>query len=277
MPNEAMAATLMSVEGLTKVHSQRRFFSRKEHRVVAVDDVSLEISEGQTYGIVGASGSGKSTLALCMAALEQPTAGTVRFRGNDIFALRGDELKSFRRSAQLVLQDSASALNPLFTAIEIVCEPLKICGIGSWEEQRATALGLMRELELSEALAVRRPQQLSGGQRQRLAIARALTLKPELLIFDEVLTGLDVPVQKQFLALLSRIRKTYAFTSIFISHDLRLVRSITSRVAVMNAGRIVESGATCEVFKNPQHAHTRSLLDAMPGPRLTTCLHAGGD
>jgi len=277
MPNEMVSAPLLCAETVTKIYAQRRPLRHEEHRVVAVDGANLKLFRGETLGLVGTSGSGKSSLALCMAGLERPTRGTVRFAGDDVFSLHGAGLRRFRQSVQLVLQDSAMALNPRFTALEIVCEPLRICRLGTSDEQRASALELIRQLELPESVAQRHPHELSGGQRQRLAIARALTLKPDVLILDEVLTGLDVPVQIQFLELLRQLSFAYSFATLFISHDLRLMGAITQRLAVMHEGKIVEQGMTRDVFARPQQAHTRALLRALPLRGGAPCVAAGGD
>lgn len=270
------ATALAEINALTKFYAVRHPFGRHSRQVTAVDNAQLEILTGETMGIVGGSGSGKSTLARCIAGLEAPSRGSIRFAGHDVQALKGDERRCFHQHVQLVLQDSAAALNPRYTAAEIIAEPLCICRRGTKEERYACCLDLMRQLDLPVLLADRRPQQLSGGQRQRLAIARAIVLKPTLLILDEVLTGLDVPVQKQIIDLLRRLHRQYSLTYLFISHDLRLVRAITDRVAVMHAGRIVEQGTTREIFTNPQHAHTRDLLNAVTGPGNFESAAAGG-
>lgn len=273
----APALPLVEVTALTKVYAQRRWLWSKQRGVTAVENACLSIFAGEVQGIVGVSGSGKSTLALCIAGLESPTSGSVQFCGIDIGSKKGDELRRFRQSVQLVLQDSSTALNPRLTAMDIVTEPLLICGLGTREERHERALELMRQLELPVSIASRRPYQMSGGQRQRLAIARALTLKPQLLILDEVLTGLDVPVQRELLALLSRLRSMYSFMTLFISHDLRLMQAVADRIAVMHEGKIVEQGTKREVFANPQHAHTRALLNAMSRRDVMRYVPAGGN
>lgn len=274
---DGAAALLIAVDALSKTYAQRRTFGRDLHSVAAVEDARLEIIEGDTLGIVGISGSGKSTLARCMAGLEKPTSGSVSFAGRNVQQLSGDGRRWFHRNVQLVLQDSASALNPRFTASEIIGEPLRICGLGTKAEQQACVLGLLRQFELPATIAGRRPHQLSGGQRQRLAIARALALKPTVLILDEVLAGLDIPVQKHIVDLLKRLSRQYSFTYVFISHDLRLMSAITDRIAVMYGGRIVEQGTTKDIFKDPQHPHTRDLLSANVGRVASSCAAQGGE
>jgi ABC-type oligopeptide transport system ATPase subunit len=274
---EGMTAPLINVDALSMVYAQPRTFRRDLHRVTAVENARLQIFAGETLGIVGISGSGKSTLARCMAGLETPTSGSVSFAGRNVQKLLGDERRWFHRNVQLVLQDSASALNPRFTAAEIIDEPMRICGVGTKAEQYACVLELLRQLELPVTVAGRRPHQLSGGQRQRLAIARALALKPTVLILDEVLAGLDIPVQKHILDLLKSLSRQHSLTYVFISHDLRLMGTITDRIAVMHSGRIVEQGSTRDIFTNPQHPHTRDLLSANIGRVAFPCAAQGGE
>jgi len=265
MPAEQNANPLLDVRGLTKVYRRGHGLLRKQQQVVAVDGVELQVRAGKTFALLGESGSGKSTLARCIAALEKPTSGTVSILGRDVFSLERNELFDFRRSVQLIFQDSSSALNPRFTAEHVIAEPLAIQGIGTASERRGTARRLMEKVGLTAEMLPRGAKQFSGGQRQRLAIARALTLQPTLLVLDEALTGLDLPVQSQVLELLRSLRTEFNLTYLFISHDLRLMAGIADEIAIMQRGRIVERGTPRELLANPQHDHTRELIAAVPG------------
>ena len=253
MPVDATAAAfsepLLQVEALSKVYASRRLLGPRTV-VHALCGVELHAHAGEMLALIGPSGAGKSTLARCIAGLETVTSGRVRFRAQDISGLGRAQLRGLRREIQMVFQDSATALNPLFTARDIVAEPLLIQQRGGKAEMRARALDVMEQVGLARGLAERRPHELSGGQRQRLALARALALRPSLLVLDEPLTGLDVPAQIRILEILGELRQRYCFTCILISHDLRLVRSVADRVATMCEGRIVVP---------PSSAITRSM------------------
>jgi ABC-type oligopeptide transport system ATPase subunit len=214
---------------------------------------------------VGESGSGKTTLARCLACLEAPSAGEIAFDGRDIGGLGAQQSFELRQQIQLIFQDAASALNPRFTAVEAVAEPLVILRRGNTRaERRRKALDLMRQVGLDPEWGGRSPLEFSGGQRQRLAIARALAVEPRLLILDEAFSGLDLPVQEQMLKLLAELQQARALTYLYIAHDLTLVERIADRVAVMKAGQIVEEGAVGEVFANPRHDYTRRLFGSAP-------------
>ncbi|MFB3815426.1 MAG: ATP-binding cassette domain-containing protein [Terriglobales bacterium] len=260
---------LLCVEGLTRSYVQRRGWLGVGAAVVAVDGVDLAVERGATWGIVGQSGAGKSTLARCIACLDAPTAGRLSFDGRDLLSANKAELFALRRQIQLIFQDSATALNPHFTAREIVAEPLLIQKIGDRGERNRRAVELMEQVGLSPDMAGRRPAQFSGGQRQRLAIARALALRPSLLVLDEALTGLDLPVQAQILRLLAALKTEYSLTYLFVSHDLALMAGIADHIAVMHAGKIVESGRAAEVVTKPQHAYTQSMLRAIASHAAT--------
>lgn len=256
------AAPLVSARGVTKAYRQQRLLSTRHVSVPALSDVDVCIPEGATFGLVGESGAGKSTLARCLAGLEAVDAGEIRIGGHDIARLRGRELRSYRSQVQLILQDSASALNPRFTAEEIVAEPLVIQAIGTRRERRSLALELMARVGLPPARATSRPGEFSGGERQRLAIARALAVRPRVLILDEPFSGLDLSHQEQIIDLLSKLRQQYDLTYVCISHDLSLIAKVTSNLAVMYEGRIVERGSTFRVLNAPRHTHTRALVSA---------------
>ena len=236
-------------------------FSTSRKTLVAVDNVSLEIEDGQTLGLVGESGCGKSTLGRLLLRLIEPTVGSVHFDGVDILALSPKELKKWRQEAQIIFQDPYASLNPRMTIEDILAEPLKIHGIESSSEIIVQAL---TQVGLNPDHRWRYPHEFSGGQRQRIGIARALILNPRLIICDEPITALDVSVQAQIVNLLKDLQQKLELTYLFISHDLRMVRYIADQVAVMYLGKIVEKGPTEEVFSNPQHPYTKALLSAIP-------------
>jgi peptide/nickel transport system ATP-binding protein len=253
---------LVLVRGLTKRYGRRG--AGGSPPIQALAGVDLTIAHGAVVALVGQSGSGKSTLARCLAGLEPPTGGEIRFAGADVLSLRGALLHSFRQRVQLVFQDSAAALAPRLRALEIVSEPLEILGRGTGPERRRRALELMESVGLPAAWADRRPLELSGGQRQRLAIARALAVQPRLLILDEAFTGLDASIQAQIASLLQELRKQHELTYLCISHDLALMSMLADEVAIMFEGRIVEHGEAARLFAAPDHPHTRALVAAVP-------------
>ena len=264
MANEATArapkTALVRIAGLGKSYVQSSLFSRKKFSVEALAGADLDIVPGCFTAIVGGSGSGKTTLARCLAMLEQPDAGEIWFDGQSI-SLRNPQLvKRLRPKIQLVFQDSAQALNPRFSAAQIIAEPLEIQRRESGPRLRERTRELMEEVGLSPDWADRRPSELSGGQRQRLAIARAIALKPTLLILDESLSGLDLSTQAQILNLLLDLQTTHGLTCLLISHDLTLVGQIADFVAVMHHGKIVESGSRQQVLERPMQEHTRTLV-----------------
>ncbi len=262
------ANPLIRAQGLSKSYQQRHVFSRQKFTIVALDGIDLTVPAGSTFALVGESGSGKSTLARCLARLETPTAGQVWFKGEDLHAMRGERLFRVRREIQLIFQDTASALDPRFTAEEIIAEPLRVQREGTKFERIQHSMQLMEEVGLRASWLSRRPHEFSGGQRQRLAIARTLALRPRLLILDEALAGLDLSVQAQILNLLGQLQKSHGLTYFYISHDLALVAEIADEVAVIHRGRIVDQAETSQLFKYPQHPQTRALLDAIPGKDL---------
>ena len=262
--NNSTAEPLIRVAGLSQSYVQRRF-ARPSHVVQALSEINLAIPRGCVLALVGESGSGKSTLARCLACLERPSAGEIWFEGRNLTAAADRELQAVRPRLQLIFQDAATALNPRFAAWEIVAEPLVVQRQGTPAERRARALELMEQVGLPARWAERRPAEFSGGQRQRLAIARALTLRPSLLILDEALSGLDLSIQAQIVNLLLDIQERHALTYLYIAHDLSLVRRVADEVAVLQRGRIVEQAATAELFAHPRHGHTQALLAAIPG------------
>jgi peptide/nickel transport system ATP-binding protein len=253
---------LVRLRGLTKRYAGRA--PRGSPAVQALAGIDLEVGGGSDLAVVGESGAGKSTLARCLARLEQPTSGQIWFEGVDLLALRGRALLPYRERMQLILQDSATALDPRLSAVEIVAEPLDVLGRGGRRERRRCALELMESVGLPAAWAARRPLDLSGGQRQRLAIARALAVRPRLLILDEAFTGLDASIQAQIASLLRDLQARHGLTYLYISHDVALMAVLADEVAIMFEGRIVERGAVRQIFADPRHAHTRALIASMP-------------
>ena len=255
---------LVEVSHLVKYFVRNAGILRKGTRVVAVDDVSFSIEEGETFGLVGESGSGKTTTGRCMLRLVDPTSGAIRFRGQDVLALSRERMRETRRHMQIVFQDPYSSLNPRMRARQIVEEPLIIHRLGDRTARRARIEELFGLVGLDPAHLERRPHEFSGGQRQRIGLARALALNPSFLVLDEPVSALDVSVQAQVVNLLMDLQQQLKLTYLFIAHDLRLVEHICSRVAVMYLGKIVEIGPTASLFESPQHPYTRALLSAIP-------------
>ena len=242
--------------------------ARKAGTVRAVDGVSFDVRRGETLGIVGETGCGKSTTARLMMRLLEPSAGSVRFDGQDITALKGSRLKAIRRELQMIFQDPYSSLNPRKTVGSIVGEPFAIHGLHSDRaERRDRVRELLDTVGLNPEHYNRYPHEFSGGQRQRIGVARALALGPKLLIADEPVSALDVSIQAQVLNLLRELQRDMGLTLVLISHDLSVVRHMCDRVAVMNAGKIVELAENEALYSEPKHPYTRELLAAVPGAR----------
>ncbi len=259
-------SALLTIRNLTKEFESRRGLFQRPRVVRAVDDVSFEVREGETFGLVGESGSGKSTTGRCILRLIEPTSGDVIFRGRNLLALPSEEMRLERRNLQIVFQDPFSSLNPRLKVRQIVGEPLVIHGIGDKASRRARVEELFGLVGLDPSHLDRYPHQFSGGQRQRIGLARALALNPSLIIADEPVSALDVSVQAQVVNLLMDLQERLKLTYLFIAHDLRLVRQICDRVAVIYRGRIVELADAERVFSQPRHDYTRALLSAIPVP-----------
>ena len=257
---------LVSVDHLSTWFQTGTGFKNKQ-TVKAVNDVSLNIYRGETFGLVGESGCGKSTLGRTLVRLHEPTAGRVLIKGKDITHLSGPELKDFRKSAQLIFQDPYASLNPRMTVGEIIREPMVIHRLyATREEQDARAAELLRLVGLRADHIRRYPHEFSGGQRQRIAIARTLALSPEFIVCDEPVSALDVSIQAQIINLLLEIQRELDLTYLFIAHDLSMVQHISDRTGVMYLGQILELGESRDLYKNPLHPYTRALVSAVPPP-----------
>ncbi len=255
---------LVEISHLVKTFARRSTPWRHAGEVRAVDDVSFTVLEGETFGLVGESGSGKTTTGRCILRLIEPTAGQVTFRGVDVLSLNSARLRALRRDMQIVFQDPYSSLNPRMKVRTIIEEPLIIHAIGNKAERRARVDELAGLVGLDRSQLERYPHEFSGGQRQRIGLARALALRPSFIIADEPVSALDVSIQAQIINLFMDLQQSLALTLVFIAHDLRLVRHLCARVAVMYRGRIVEMGPTEEIFRGPEHPYTQALLSAVP-------------
>ena len=254
--------TLVSVQGLVKHFP----VEGSDDVVRAVDGVSFEIFAGETLGLVGESGCGKSTVGRCLLRLIEPTAGHVHFQGRDILALNKKELREIRREMQIIFQDPYASLNPRMKVGDIVAEPLVIHDQGTKSERRERVAGLLRRVGLDPDYMNRYAHEFSGGQRQRIGVARSLALNPKLIVADEPVSALDVSVQAQVVNLLQELQEEFKLTYLFISHGLAVVEHISTRVAVMYLGRIVEIASAAELYAQPLHPYTQALLSAIPIP-----------
>jgi peptide/nickel transport system ATP-binding protein len=261
---------LLKVEGLKTWYPLRKgVFSRVYDHVKAVDDVTLEVYEGETLGLVGESGCGKTTLGRSILRLAEPTGGKVWFDGIEVTALKGQALRDFRKQAQIVFQDPYSSLNPRITIGEAIAEPMLVHDIESDKAKcRQKVCELLEQVGLQAAHYDRYPHEFSGGQRQRICIARALAVNPRLVICDESVSALDVSVQAQVLNLLNKLKEERHLTYIFISHDLSVVRFMSDRVVVMYEGKPVEINEADALFEHPLNAYTQKLIDALPGRNI---------
>ncbi|MFE6610280.1 ABC transporter ATP-binding protein [Amycolatopsis sp. NPDC057786] len=262
-----MSEPILRVENLVKYFPVRAgiLFKRTIGHVKAVDGVSFDLMPGETLGVVGESGCGKSTLAQVLMRLEEPTGGLATFEGRDIFALRGAELRRLRREIQIVLQDPYTSLNPRMTVGDIIGEPFEIhTEVAPKGSRAAKVRELLDVVGLNPEHINRYPHQFSGGQRQRIGIARALALRPKVIICDEPVSALDVSIQAQVMNLLGDLQNEFGLSYVFIAHDLSVVRHLSTRVAVMYLGKIVEMGTEEEIYERPSHPYTQALLSAVP-------------
>ena len=255
---------VLDVQHLGKsFYSRAGLFGRTEFK--AVEDVSFKLARGKTLGVVGESGSGKTTVGLTLLRLHQATSGQALFEGKDILSMSNADFMAYKRRIQIIFQNPYASLNPRFTVGQILLEPMKIHAIGESDAERAArALNLLKKVGLPESSFHRYPHEFSGGQRQRIAIARCLTMQPEILVCDESVSALDVSVQAQVLNLLQDLQEEFGLSYMFISHDLAVVKYIADEVMVMHQGRVVEMANSDELYRNPQHDYTRTLLSAIP-------------
>ncbi|MFF5553641.1 ABC transporter ATP-binding protein [Streptomyces olivaceoviridis] len=264
-----MPEPILEVSGLVKHYplTQGILFKKQVGAVRAVDGVDFTLDRGETLGIVGESGCGKSTVAKMLVSLERPTAGAIRYKGEDITRLSGRALKAVRRNIQMVFQDPYTSLNPRMTVGDIIGEPYDIHPEAAPKgDRRRRVQELLDVVGLNPEYVNRYPHQFSGGQRQRIGIARGLALRPEIIVADEPVSALDVSVQAQVVNLLGRLQSEFDLSYLFIAHDLSIVRHISDRVAVMYLGRIVETGTEAEIYDHPTHPYTQALLSAVPVP-----------
>jgi ABC-type oligopeptide transport system ATPase subunit len=288
---------LVEIRNLHKIYPQAESLlggtPRNRNAVRAVDDVSLDIHAGETLGLVGESGSGKSTLGRLILRLVEPTSGNIRFEGRDLLAAGAGEMRRLRRDMQIIFQDPFASLDPRYRVEDIIAEPLIIHGVDETDleghdfsradsvlitreasaaegrvstklSRRARVVQLLRAVGLDESILRRFPHEFSGGQRQRIGIARALALRPKFIVADEPVSALDVSVGAQIVNLLAQLQRDFRLTYLFISHAMPVVRYLSTRIAVMYRGKIVELGPTEQITERPQHPYTRSLLDATP-------------
>jgi oligopeptide transport system ATP-binding protein len=263
---------ILSVRDLVKHFPVRVgvLFKHTIGQVRAVDGVSFDLHPGETLGVVGESGCGKSTLAQVLMRLEPPTSGSASYEGRDMFAMRGSELRRLRRNVQIVLQDPYTSLNPRMTVGDIVGEPFEIHqDVAPKRSREGKVRELLDVVGLNPEHINRYPHQFSGGQRQRIGIARALALRPKVIICDEPVSALDVSIQAQVMNLLGELQKEFQLSYVFIAHDLSVVRHLSDRVAVMYLGKIVEVGTEEEIYERPMHPYTQALLSAVPVPDPT--------
>jgi ABC-type oligopeptide transport system ATPase subunit len=257
---------LVEVRNVSKVFplGESIFGGRAHGQVRAVDDVSLDIAQGETLGLVGESGSGKSTLGRLVLRLIEPSSGSIHFNGRDLLAASGNEVRRLRRDMQIIFQDPFGSLDPRFRVEDVVSEPLIIHDGMSRTARHARTIELLRAVGLDESAAGRFPHEFSGGQRQRIGIARALALRPKFVVADEPVSALDVSVGAQIVNLLAQLQREFGLTYLFISHSMPVVRYLASRIGVMYRGKIVEIGSTARITEQPRHPYTRSLLEATP-------------
>jgi peptide/nickel transport system ATP-binding protein len=271
---------LLTIRDLVKIYlTDEGMFGKTKREVRAVNGVSLDITQGETLGLVGESGCGKTTLGRMILRLIEPTSGAITFNGQDVLGAGGSQLRRLRRDMQIIFQDPFASLNPRMRVEEIVTEPLVIHGATATNGDQSpapststnlhqAAIDILRAVGLDESALRRYPHEFSGGQRQRIGIARALVLRPKFIVCDEPVSALDVSVGAQIVNLLKKLQRDFGLTYLFISHSMPVVRYLCDRIAVMRRGEIVEIGAAEQITSRPQHEYTRTLLDATPEPEF---------
>ena len=263
---------LLVVENLSmEFHSAPRLFEKKKPSVKAVNDVSFEVYEGETFGLVGESGCGKTTLGKCIVRLLKPTAGAMHYNHNgvmkDLLSLEKKESRALRREIQIVFQDPYASLNPQHTIFEAFDEPMRVHGIGANKEERKELIAeSLRRVNLQPDYMYRFPHEFSGGQRQRICVAKALVLNPKMIVCDEPVSALDVSIQAQLLNLMKKLQRELGVTFIFIAHDLSVVQHMSDRIGVMYLGNMVELGTSDDIYNETLHPYTEALLSAVPIP-----------
>ncbi len=269
--DKKMDLPLLSVQSITKYYSMKEEFHQKRKRigqgnVLAVDHVSFELRTGETLSIIGESGCGKTTLGKLIVRLLEPQEGKIIFKGTDILGLNNRGMRKIRRDIQMIFQDPYASLNPRLTVGEIIGEGLEINNIHNRAQKNALIKLILKEVGMSPGDSEKYPREFSGGQRQRINIARALVLRPSLIIADEPVSALDLSIKSQIMNLLMESQQKYNFSYLLISHDLNLVKHFSSRTAIMYLGRIVEMADTQKLFKEPLHIYTRALISSAPRP-----------
>jgi len=257
---------LLEIKSLKKYYPIKTALGRTTDYVQAVNDVSFQLYEGETYGLVGESGCGKSTIGRTLIRLQQPTEGEAIFNNIDIFKLSEKDFVKVRKEFQMVFQDPFSSLNPRQRIGQALEEPLVIHKIGPKQKRTELVMDILQKVGLSTDHYYRYPHEFSGGQRQRIGIARALILKPKVIICDEPVSALDVSIQSQIINLMQKLQKEYKLTYLFIAHDISVVRHISDRIGVMYLGKLVEEGSTDQIISDPLHPYTQALLSAVPLP-----------
>ncbi len=266
-PSIGQGDTLLEVESVVKYFPVRGgILQRTVAQVQAVENVSFAVKRGETLGLVGESGCGKTTIGRMIVRLTDPTSGAIRFEGQDILPLKGNDLKRLRREMQIIFQDPYSSLDPRTPVGDSIGEGLLVHGVKSARERQRQVLEILRKVGMEDYHARRYPHEFSGGQRQRIGIARALVLRPKFLVCDEPVSALDVSIQSQVLNLLRELQHEFGLTYIFIAHNMSVVEHISDRVAVMYLGKLVELADRIELYRNPEHPYTQALMSAIPVP-----------